>query len=257
MTAAADAFASLPPDAQAPFRGFVQQLVALAGENLLAVSAFGGWLYGDPLYRGTPARSVVLLHRLDLRLLAALAAEGQRHAKRGLQAPLIMTPEQLAASADVFPLELLEIQQLNVTLLGQDHFAGLQFAPADVRLQCEREVRSELIHLNQGLLSTGSRSRQLAELCRHEAERAVRVLRGVLHMAGQPLPRLAAELAAQAAACTGLQLEGLSTVLAGGEVSDLGGFERFYNDLLALAGWLDHWRDRPPEAPVTCASPRA
>ncbi len=249
-----DPFALLPQGFQAAFREFVQQLATFAGDDLLSVAAFGGWLAHDPFYQGTPARSVVMLRRLDVRWLARLAAEGPRHGRRGLHPPLIMTPEQMAASCDVFPLELLEIQYAHVVLRGAEPFADLYLKPPDVRLQCEREVRSQLIHLQQGLLAAGRRHRHLAELCRAEAERAVRVLRGALYLTGRPLPKLAVELAADAAACAGLPLRQLGGVLAGQRVLDLAAFEGFYNDLFALARWLDQWHDRPARD-IACAPP--
>ena len=231
--------AGLPDSAQAPFRGFVRTLSEVAGEQLLALSAFGGWIYGDPFYQTAVARSVVVLRHFDVRLLARLAEHGVRMGRHGLQAPLIMTPAYITASCDVFPLELLEIQQLSVPLIGADHFAGLRFEPANVRLQCEREAKSALIHLHQGLLSSVGKHRHLDELCHREAERAVRVLRGALLMASAALPRLSGETVAAAAQITGLRLAALGQLVAGAPVRALDGFEAFYNELSALAAYVD------------------
>ena len=231
--------AGLPESAQAPFREFVRTLREMAGEQLLALSAFGGWLYGDPLYRNAAARSVVVLRQFDVRLLARLAEHGVRMGRHGLQAPLIMTPAYIAASCDVFPLELLEIQQLSAPLIGADHFCGLRFEPANVRLQCEREVKSALIHMHQGLLSSAGKYRHLDELCHREAERAVRVLRGVLHVASAALPRQSAELVAAAAQTTCLRLTAVSQLVGGVPVRALDGFEDLYNELSALADYVD------------------
>jgi hypothetical protein len=229
----------LPAKARAPFQEFAGVLTELAGENLLALSAFGGWLIGDPLYEGTAAQSVVVLRHFDLRLLARLAERGVQMGKRGVQAPLIMTPAYIGASCDVFPLELLEIQQLAVVLVGADQFAALRFEPGNVRLQAEREVKSELIHLHQGLLSSAGKLKHLDELCRRTAERAVRVLRGVLYLANASLPRRSTEIAARAAEVVGQRFAALDETLTGGRVRDLDRFERFYNDLAALAQYID------------------
>lgn len=231
--------AALPMKVQGPFQEFTQRLSEVAGEKLLGFSAFGGWLAGDPLYADAPARSVVVLLDFDLRLLARLAEHGVRMGQLGLQAPLIMTPAYIAASGDVFPLELLEIQQLHIVLAGADHFASLQFDRQDLRLQCERDLKSELIHLHQGLLSSAGRYRQLGDLCRREAERAVRVLRGVLYLAGAAIPRLSDEIAASAATTTHLPLVALRGVLTGTRIADLNGFTAFYNELSAVADYVD------------------
>lgn len=246
--------AALPANARAPFQAFAQVLVELARDNLLALSAFGGWLAGDALNERTPARSVVVLKRFDLRLLAGLAGHGVRMGRRGLQAPLIMTPAYIAASCDAFPLELLEVQQLSAVLIGEDHFAALRFDPANVRLQCEREVKSKLIHLHQGLLASAGKYRHLGELCQREAERAVRVLRGVLYLAKAAVPRRTTEIAASAAEATGLRLATLGQILAGARIRDLAGFEGFYDELSALADYVDGLSDG--RIPTTDELPR-
>jgi hypothetical protein len=229
----------LPGNTRASFQELGRLLISLAGDHLLGLSAFGGWLNDDPLYRGTPARSVAVLERFDLKLLDRIACEGVRLGKRGLAAPLIMTPEYIAASRDVFPLELMEIQHLNVLLHGRDCFGTLEFQQADVRLQCERELKSELIHLRQALLTAGGEHQRLGEPCRQAAERATRVLRGVLYLAAKDAPRPAAALVERCAEATGLKVDALrQVVLEAGRV-DFGGFERFYGDLTALAEYVD------------------
>lgn len=231
--------AALPAASRAAFAELAELLRRLGGASLLELSAFGGWLVDDPLYDHTPAQSVAVLREVDLRLLDQLAREGVRLGNKGLRAPLMMTPAYLAASCDTFPLELLEIQQQHVVLVGENHFAPLRFEPAHVRLQCERELKSELLHLRQGLLAAAGDYKQLGDLCRREGERATRVLRGVLHLAGRPSPARAAEIVAQVAAHTGLQLAGLATVVGPARDVDFAAFEQFYQDLAALAEHVD------------------
>ena len=66
-----------------------------------------------------------------------------------------MTPAYLSGSVDSFPLELLEIQQRRAVLWGDDYFADLKLDQADVRLQCERELKRILLGMRQGLLASG------------------------------------------------------------------------------------------------------
>jgi hypothetical protein len=232
-------FAALPANARTAFRELAELLMPLAGERLLELAAFGGWLVDDPLYHGTPARSVAVLAQVDLRLLDQLARAGVRLGNLGLSAPLTMTPAYITASCDTFPLELLEVQQQHVVLVGQDHFAALRFEPAHVRLQCERELKSELLHLRQGLLAAAGNYKQLGVVCRQEAERSTRVLRGLLHLAGTVPGGRSAEIIAQAAGHTGLQLDGLAGLVAAPRQVDFAAFERFYQELTALAEYMD------------------
>ncbi len=231
--------AELPANTRAAFEELARQLERHAGPNLLALTAFGGWLAEDPLFAGTPASSVAVLDHFDLGMLDGLAREGTRLGRRGLRAPLIMTPSYIAASCDVFPLELLEIQQLHVTLLGDDHFATLSFKSADLRLQCERELKSQLISLRQGLLSAAGRRKPLEALCRGELERLMRVLRGLLQLAGVSPARQSAELVTQLAQHAGLELAGLKRLLAHFRSPNFERFQAFYQDLSTLAEYAD------------------
>jgi hypothetical protein len=231
--------AALPANSRAAFGELGDLLARLAGDGLLELAAYGGWLVDDPLYDHTPARSVAVLREVNLRLLNQLAREGVRLGNQGVRAPLMLTPDYITASCDTFPLELLEIQQQHVVLTGEDHFASLHFEPAHVRLQCERELKSALLHLRQGLLAAAGEYKPLRELCRHEAERAMRVLRGVLHLAGRAAAPLSAEIVAQAASQTGLALDGLAAVIGSPGPVDLPAFEQFYRDVETLADHVD------------------
>lgn len=231
--------ASLPPNTQASFEELAGLLQQLAGDKLLSISAFGGWLHEDPLFKRSPARSVVVLDEVDLKRLAQLATEGQRFGQRGLAAPLIMTPVYIDASRDVFPLELLEIQQVHITITGPDHFADLRFDGADLRLQCERELKSELIRLRQGLLSAAGDEAQLTPLGRDGAERAIRVLRGMLHLAGRDTPPLSTDIVAGAAEISGARLTALASVIEGATRIDFALYERLYAEIDALSSYAD------------------
>ncbi len=230
---------ALPPEVQPAFAELVSLLRELAGDRLLSLTAFGGWLAGDPAYDGTPARSVVVLKDIDLGMLDRLARRGPGFGRRGLGAPLLMTPPYIAVSRDVFPLELLEIQQARVVIWGTDEFGGLTFAAADVRLQCERELKSTLIQLRQGLLAAAGRHKRLGEVCRAETTRVLRVLRGLLHLRDVPPPAMADELIAAAARHMGVSLDAFGQVVAQRAAVDFGLFERLYRELAALSERVD------------------
>ena len=220
---------------------FGQTLEPVFGADLLSASAFGGWLAGDPFYADAPARTVLVLRRIDLDALEQLAAEGVRLGQRGLAAPLIMTPAYIAASRDVFPLELLEIQQLHVMLRGEDHYAELQFDRADVRLACERELKSELIQMRQGLLAAAGLPEPLHAVCMQCAERSLRILRGVLWLKGErPAPAHAAALISRAAELTRLALPTHERLVSYSDDPAAGEYYRsLYAEIDALATAMD------------------
>lgn len=225
-----------------PFRDLVRQFAAVAGDALLGLAAFGGRVHNDPLFRLSAACSVAVLSRFDLTMLERIASAGVRLGRAGLAAPLIMTPDYILASRDSFPLELLEIQRTQILLRGEDYFSRLTFEAADVRLQCEREMKSELMLLRQGLLAAAGNRRSLTLLLTAAAERAVRILRGVLHLSGAAAPAHAGAVVAQAAGLMGTAWPALTQVAGGGvRRVDVDYFKSFYAEVTVVADWIERW----------------
>ena len=237
---------AVPATYQEGFQQLAQTLADLAGSDLVGLSAFGGRVVGDPFFEGTPARSVAVVREIDLKVLDKLASVGARLGKLNLRAPLIMTPAYIASSCDVFPLELLEIQQLHALVFGEDHFAGLAFEAQDVRLQCERELKSELVQLRQGLLAAAGEHKLLAELCLSCAERTVRILRGILHLA-QPAETIqpAKELIKRVASITAQPFAALQRLVSSGREVGMAEIEGLYGEVELLASHADAWQSTP------------
>lgn len=230
---------ALPAGRREVFAEFARTVQQLAGDGLLGLCACGGWVVDDRCCERAPAQAVLVLREVDLNLLDRLASVGSRFGRRNVAAPLIMTPEYIDASRDVFPLELLEIQQLHRVVCGADHFESLSLDAADVRLQCERELKSELIRMRQGLISAAGKRGPLDELCAGAAERSVRVLRGILHLAGRDAPALALNVMESTADVTGLRLVTLARAAVGADHLNFDGFRRCYDEVAALAQHVD------------------
>ena len=163
-----------------PVRRLCARLEELWGAHLLAVAVYGAAIDGrQPPVQGL-LRSVMVLDGIDLSVLRRLAEDGPRFATLGLARPLVFTPEDLNDSCDTFPLELIEIQQQHVTVFGSEYFETLSFADADVRLQCERELKVVLIGMQQGLLASSGQEQALLEVARPLLEHLTRTLRGLL-----------------------------------------------------------------------------
>src|SRR5688572_7922706 len=69
---------------------------------------------------------------------------------RGRPWPRLFTPELLRASADVFPIELVDIASRHRVVFGADPIEDLSIEPGHLRLQLERELREKLMRLREG-----------------------------------------------------------------------------------------------------------
>lgn len=184
-------------------------------------------------------QSVLVLASADLELIRKLAQAGSGQRRWRFAPPLVMTARSIDRSRDTFPLELLEIQQWHVTLLGDDLFAGLQFEPRDVRLQCERELKVLEIAMHHGLLAAHGHEEHLSLLSADLSDSLLRVLRGLVWLAGEREPQPRFHLIERVEKLIGRPLPGVCAAL---DRSDLAGwhkFQRLYDDLLALGQFAD------------------
>jgi hypothetical protein len=229
---------ALPEPLREPIGRYAHRLRSLAGEQLLALTFYG------PLDVPQPGQSSVLANaavfrQVDLELLGRIAREGKQFGRSGIAAPWALTPELIADSRDTFPLELIEIAQQNVCVVGQDHFARLEFEAAQVRLQCERELKVIEIQLQRGLLSAAGDERSLGRLAGHLSRTLLRVLRGLAWLGGDRGPRLAYGWVEVIEATVGRPLGGVRGVLDDSLAADGQRFAAFYADVRTLREMAD------------------
>ena len=132
--------------------------------GLRAVVLYGSAAAGDHVAGRSDYNVLIVADRLGVTELDALAPPVRDWASRGHRPPLLFTPEQLAASADVFPIELLDIQQSHRLLAGEDPLAGIRVEPEHLRLELERELKAKLLHLRESYLLASAKPRRVVEL---------------------------------------------------------------------------------------------
>ncbi|MCD6405529.1 MAG: hypothetical protein J7M19_06855 [Planctomycetes bacterium] len=177
------------PGAAAKAAGpFFEQVVEDAGQRLLSIGVVGSAATGDFRPGLSDVNSVVVLTTVGLSLLDALASLGRKFGKRGVQAPLLMTPEYIERSLDVFPLEFHEFKLAHVIIYGRDFFDALTLDREHVRLACERDLKGLLVKARRGYLGCLNRPACLKGLLVDMTKAALPVLRGLLLVRGEDVP---------------------------------------------------------------------
>jgi hypothetical protein len=222
-----------------PIRQYATRLQELAGPRVLALTIYGAASAGTFDPRRHIIRNAVVFDAISLDIVRQLAQEGKHLGKDRIAAPLVFTPADLHDSCDTFPLEFLEIQQQHATIFGQDYFAPLTLAAADVRLQCERELKVLLIGMHQGLLASGGREQKLKKLGDDLTEHLMRTLRGVLWLTGLREGRPAMEVVQEIEKLLKRSLPGLRSTLAETDGTPWQQFCNLYADVQALGQFVD------------------
>jgi hypothetical protein len=241
MAVDADKLKQIPESMQKPIEKYTNLIQELATHNALSLSIYGSIVSGgfDPGRHS--ARNVLVLEKIDLSLLRRISEHGSRLGRDRIMAPIIMTPGYIKASLDTFALELLEIQQYHLTLFGEDHFTDLTFEEPHVRHQCERELKTSLIAIRQGLLAAAGRNHLIAELEINVAEGLSRTLRGILWLNGQKEAKPMDLVLTEIEKLADRQLSGIRTAL---DPSQPHGWEQLtplYDDIEALGKIVDAW----------------
>jgi hypothetical protein len=229
----------VPEPLRAPLRQFATRVQELAGDNALAWT-----LYGPAIAEPDPRHaihSMLVLRGVDLDMLRRLAAEGPNYSRVKLAPPLVSTPKLLKTSCDVFPLELIEVQQKYVVALGEDFFSGLKFADRNVRLQCERELQVLMIGLRQGLLAGAGKEQHMGLLRHHWSHGLLRTLRGMLWLKGAKDWMPAKGVLEAVGTHVNRPLAGIRHAVAATEPVNWPAFQNLYADVESLETAVDGW----------------
>lgn len=165
----------------------VRRLAVALEERLSSVVVYGPAAHGG----GHPAGDeylLIVLVELEPETLRRLREPVRWWLGRGHPWPRLFTPELLRASADVFPIELVDLASRHRVVFGPDPVEGLAIDPGHLRLQLERELREKLMRLREGYVEVQGRwgSRELEHLLAASYASFARVFRAALRVLGAP-----------------------------------------------------------------------
>jgi hypothetical protein len=170
------------------FNPFQEDILAHFQNKIHSITITGSALTDDFDPKKSDINSVFILNKMDLKFLEQLAPLGKKYGKKGVSAPLIMTPEYIMKSLDVFPLEFLNIKLLHKTVFGEDLFQDLVINQSDLRLQCERELKIRMIGLRQGYISSAGDKKLLAKMFADSFSGYIPLFKGIILISGKEPP---------------------------------------------------------------------
>ncbi len=179
----------IPESVRETLRPYLAQAQALFGTALEAVILYGSAAGGEYLPGRSNINLLILLARQDTDLLKQYAALHKRWKKEQIVVPLFLTQAELRLSVELFPLEYLEIQEQHVLLAGRDPFPEIRIDGRNLRLQCEQELRGNLLRLRQRFVEGGASTEAITILLPLSLTALLPCLRGLLRAAGNPIGR--------------------------------------------------------------------
>ncbi len=175
----------MPGEAGKVFRPFAEELLRRFSASCLSISVTGSCITGDFVSGISDINSVLVLNKIDMEDLDTLVSLS-RFKKKRIRSPLIMTEEYIRRSLDVFPIEFLDIKLFHKTVFGTDFFERISLDKAQLRIQCERDLKGKLVNLQRGYVSCEGRTREIRSLLLQALPGYFALLRSMMYLVLAP-----------------------------------------------------------------------
>jgi predicted nucleotidyltransferase len=164
---------------------FVAKMRDSAGGNLVSIVLYGSAAEGEFHREYSDLNLLCVLRDASFSSLGKIAPSmdwwrGKKH-----NPPLVLTPQELETTADVFSIEFLDMKQRYRVLHGEDVLRNLDVPMGLHRAQLEYELREKLFLLRQHLMLAGNRETQLWDVLLHSLTSFTTLFRHVLIEMGE------------------------------------------------------------------------
>jgi hypothetical protein len=194
-----------------------KQPQVLVDELLAGLDRVLGTSYSAVLF-GSAARGDYIATLSDINILVVLdeaSPETLRRLERplgdwhsaGQLAPLLITRAEWGRATDVFPVELVDLQDTHRVLRGSDPVAGLTVNAAHLRIALETDLRGKLLRLRRGYVALRLDPVAMTRVMAHTVPQLLLLFRALLRLLDRPIPREHETLVGQAAAIVGFDPE--------------------------------------------------
>jgi len=167
---------------------FIEEVLIGYPENMHSIHIVGSSVTEDFHEKTSDINTIFVLKDMDLKFIKATAPLGKKYKENSIAAPLIMTPEYIMRSLDVFPIEFLDFHLIHETVFGKDILKDIEINKVDLRNQCEREVKIKLIGLIQGYISSLGDKSLLTERLVNSIAGYLPLFRGIIFLMGKEPP---------------------------------------------------------------------
>jgi len=198
---------------EAKLAEFVNRLKDAAGENLRSVVLHGSAVSGEFCEGFSDLNILCLLESLATVDLAQIHPAVSWWIEEGNCAPVLFKFDELARSAHLFALEMVDIKNDHRVLFGPDWLEDFQ-PPLHLHgLQTVRELHLERLKLRQAILAAPQKSKAQLDVMLSSVSRFCTLFRHSVMAAGDPVPQTKREAVAAIASWTGADPSGFEVIL--------------------------------------------
>lgn len=167
---------------------FVEQCRASGGTNLESIILYGSVAAKDFHQDFSDVNLLCVLRELSVEAMQALSGAISAWVRKKHPAPLLFTRVEWKRLAQVFPIELLDIQEHHRILYGEDLVSDLHVSTVLHRAQLEHELRSKLLLLRQRYVVAAQDRKTISELMLDSISSFITLFRHTLIAGGEEPP---------------------------------------------------------------------
>jgi hypothetical protein len=134
----------LPPKTTKLLDEFASGLKDIYQEGLISVALYGSCASGEFASGTSNINLLIVLNNTGLKNLSRCSAFLKKKSFREFHC-LFFTPDSIAVSTDVFPIEFLDMKENYSIIYGKDLLSALSIDLKNLRFQCEQELKAKLI----------------------------------------------------------------------------------------------------------------
>jgi predicted nucleotidyltransferase len=164
---------------------FVSRLREAAGDNIISVVLYGSAAEGEFHPEYSDLNLLCVLQDTSFASLSKIAGVVEWWRKKKYHPPLVLTPQELKDTADVFSIEFVDMKQRHRVLYGDDVLRNLDVPMHLHRSQLEYELREKLFLLRQHILVAATREKDLWEVMLNSLTSFTTLFRHVLIELGE------------------------------------------------------------------------
>ena len=164
---------------------FTDDLKDLYKEDLVSVILYGSAASAEFVEKHSNLNFLIVLKSTELPILRK-AADLTR--KFPYLEPLFMTENFISSSADVFPIEFLDIKENYAIIYGKDILKEMQIDTKNLRFQCEHELKVKLMSLRQLFLKFSNDAKALERVLFKTFTSVLHISRNMLRLKGKAAP---------------------------------------------------------------------
>jgi hypothetical protein len=224
--------------ASSRIRPLLAEILARFPDSIHSIYVTGSALTPDFNEKRSDVNSLIMLNELNFEFLRSLAPLGKKFGSKGVAAPILMTPEYVSESLDVFPMEFLELKMIHKTVYGKDILESVEIEKPLLRLQCEREIKTRLMGLRQGYISVLGHADKVSGILSSSITGCIPLFRAVIFLTGNEPPVVKSDVIKALEEATGVRGDAFTKALLlkdkdGDDALSL--FEEYYANLESVS----------------------